>query len=88
MGIVDDVLKAFDRIPIWQRLQETPREVDDLKARVAALEEKLEGKWPADVCKFCGERAVRLAATYPIAQGVQQEWECKACEQHETRIIK
>ena len=37
MGIVDDVLKVLDRIPIWKRLQEVPREVDELKKRIAAL---------------------------------------------------
>lgn len=61
MGFVDDVMKVLDRIPGWKRLQEVPAEVDELKAKVAALEEKLGGKWPADICKFCGERAVRLS---------------------------
>ena len=62
MGIVDDVLKAFDRIPIWKRLQEIPRELDELKARIAAIEEKQGGKWPGNVCPFCGAQAVRLKA--------------------------
>src|SRR5262249_1194543 len=40
-----------------------------------ALEEKLGGKWPADVCKFCGERAVRLETSYPAREGlVDQIW--------------
>jgi hypothetical protein len=41
MGIIDDILKALDRIPAWKRLQEVPSEVDQLKAKVAALEDKL-----------------------------------------------
>jgi hypothetical protein len=28
MGIIDDILKALDRIPVWRRLQEIPGEVD------------------------------------------------------------
>jgi hypothetical protein len=61
MGFVEDVFKALDRIPIWKRLQELPSEVDQLKAKIADFETKLGGKWPPDVCKFCGERAARLA---------------------------
>lgn len=89
MGIVDDVLKAFDRIPIWQRLQTIPTELDKLQARIAELEEKLGGKWPADVCKFCGERAARLAHSHPAQKGgVQQNWYCEKCGNSETRIVK
>ena len=31
----------FDRIPAWKRLQQIPSELQELKTRVAALEEKL-----------------------------------------------
>jgi hypothetical protein len=65
MGVIEDMLKALDRIPGWARLQQVPNEVDELKAKVAALEEKLGGKWPPDVCRFCGERAVRLRQSSP-----------------------
>jgi len=54
------MLSALDRIPIWKRLHQVPEEVDDLKARISALEAKLGGKWPADICRFCGARAARL----------------------------
>ena len=30
MGIVDDLLKALERIPIWKRLGEVPDEIDEL----------------------------------------------------------
>lgn len=49
MGMLEDILKALDRTPRWKRLQEVPSEVDELKSRVAALEGKLDGKWPADI---------------------------------------
>ena len=61
MGLIDDILKALDRIPVWRRLNEVPAEVDDLKERVASLEEKLGGKWPPDVCKRCGARTLRMS---------------------------
>jgi hypothetical protein len=90
MGVIDDIMKALDRIPIWKRLQEVPAEVDGLKAKVAALEEKLGGKWPADVCRYCGERAVRLKHNLgPDGKGfMHEEWDCSACGQYDKRLVK
>jgi hypothetical protein len=89
MGILEDMLKALDRIPGWKRLQEIPPEVDELKRKVAALEEQLGSKWPPDVCKFCGERALRLSATFgPTEKGkIRQHWVCKECQQTEIRLV-
>jgi len=28
MGILDDILSALDRIPVWKRLQELPAKID------------------------------------------------------------
>ncbi len=83
MGIVDDTLKALDRLPWWKRMGEVPGEVDDLKKRVAALEEMLGGKWPPDVCKFCGERAARLQAS---VMG-REQWQCAKCGKIEVRAV-
>ena len=90
MGAIEDVMKVLDRIPIWKRLGEVPAEVDDLKRRVAELEEKLNGKWPADVCRYCGERAVRLSDTRgPNTQGIFTEyWDCASCGQSDRRPVK
>jgi hypothetical protein len=41
MGILDDILSALDRIPVWKRLQELPAKIDVLKAQVAVREEKV-----------------------------------------------
>ena len=90
MGVIDDMLKALDRIPGWARLQQVPGEVDELKAKVATLEEKLGSKWPPDVCKFCGERAARLANSWPPdGKGlIRQDWKCEKCEQYELHAFK
>jgi hypothetical protein len=90
MGMIDDILKALDRIPIWKRLQQVPSEVDELQSRIAVLEEKLGGKWPADVCRYCGERAARLTNHRgPDNKGVFTEiWTCAACSQKDHRHVK
>jgi len=90
LGIVDETLKVLDRIPIWKRLGEVPSEVDDLKKRVAALEEMLGGTWPPDVCKFCGKRAVRLQASFGAEAKTgkaRQQWQCGKCGQIEIRLV-
>lgn len=89
MGIVDETLKVLDRIPVWKRLQNVPSELDDLQRRVAELEEKLNGRWPPDVCKYCGARAVRLAQTYgPDSRGkLTQSWRCGECTRQEDRMV-
>lgn len=91
MGIVDDLLKALDRIPIWKRLQEIPPELDALSARLAKLEEKLGGKWPPDVCKYCGAQAARLYFKVGPIEGtrgkMREEWKCGECGKVEARFV-
>ncbi len=89
MGMLDDVLKAFDRIPAWKRLQKIPTELDELKQRIGAIEAKISNKWPADVCRYCGERASRLYMISPRtdARGlVREEWMCEACQRVDHRM--
>jgi hypothetical protein len=72
-----------------KRLQEVPSEVDELKARVGALEEKLSGKWPADVCRLCGARATCMGHTHVDEKGIVTErWECAECKQYDFRYHK
>jgi hypothetical protein len=33
VGLLEDIIKALDRIPGWKRLQELPTQVDDLNGR-------------------------------------------------------
>lgn len=90
MGLLDDMLKTLDRIPVWKRLGEVPAEIEDLKMRLAVLEGKLNGKWPAEVCRYCGERAARLSAQFgPNAKGGYiDQWTCNECQQSDERPYK
>jgi hypothetical protein len=88
MGILEDMLKALDRIPGWKRLQTVPDEVDELKKKVAALEEKLGGNYPPDVCRSCGERQARLIYTYAADAVVYETWRCRACGADDQRVSK
>jgi hypothetical protein len=85
MGIVEETLKVLDRIPIWKRLSELPAEVDELKKRTAELETKLNGKWPGDVCRYCGARSARLSSP---PRGNQEHWLCGECGKTDYRIAK
>jgi hypothetical protein len=85
MGVVDDVLKAFDRIPIWKRLQNVPTEVDELRERVAALEKLVDGKAPGEPCPFCGAPAYRL--DHVDMNGQREVYKCQSCEkEREVRL--
>ncbi|SRR5258708_666346 len=91
MGVIDDILKALDRIPGWTRIQQLPAEVDQLTTKVAALEELLSGKHAADYCRYCGARDVRLYYSFPSvdAKGnVRETWRCDTCEKEDERIFR
>jgi uncharacterized protein with PIN domain len=89
MGLLEDMLKALDRVEVWKELQAAPKRISELESRVAELEGKLGGKWPADVCKYCGERAVRMYQKMgPIEGGKMREtWKCDKCSKHDTRLL-
>jgi hypothetical protein len=148
MALLDKLIKALDRIPLWKRLRKLPSEIDSLtrrireelpseledlkwrvsseipseldtlkrrvgeeisselsalrkcvneeipsqldalKRRVSELEEKLGDKWPADVCRHCGERGLRLAHAIPVpdSQGYMREnWQCEKCGKYDVK---
>ncbi len=43
MGLLEDILLALERIPIWKRVKALPDEVEALKARIKVLEDRMAG---------------------------------------------
>jgi hypothetical protein len=86
MGVLDDVRKWLNDVPLWKELGTIPDRTKALDEKVRELEDKLNGKWPADVCKFCGERAMRLFHSYPSLgeKGyMREDWKCEKCGKQE-----
>lgn len=84
MGILEDVMRALERIPAWKRVQAMPAEVDALRARIEALERRLQ---PAsgDMCPRCRALTFKLMRTIPEPSpfgalgALQDELECSSC---------
>jgi hypothetical protein len=86
VGIIEDILSALERIPIWKRLQALPSEVDYLKARIAELEDKLGAKWPAYVCGYCGWAHTAFPS---VSKGnLRETWRCERCGRQDERIYR
>lgn len=92
MGIVADVLEALDRIPIWKRVSALPEEYEALKARVEALEARLN---PAmgDICPRCKKPEFMLMKTTPLPGRLgelgarQRHRQCSACGHEEKETL-
>lgn len=82
----------------FKRLRELERKIEalgsvlELESRVRELEAKLSGPYPADVCKKCGERSLRMTSTYGPANDkglITQNWQClrEECQMYEARTV-
>lgn len=84
MGVLEDVMKALERIPIWKRVSKLPEEIEALEQRVKALEERL-SKVKGDQCPRCREMAFMLESSAPMAGGLGRlgamydHYKCSAC---------
>ena len=84
MEVIEDIMKALERIPLWKRLSSVPSEIEELKKRIAALEAKLS---PAkgEQCPRCKELTFTLTETLPMpgpfqALGAMEDhFECASC---------
>lgn len=84
MGIIEDVMKALERIPVWKRVSLLPGEMDQLRARVAALEARL-APAQGDVCPKCRapqfmlERSQAKAGPFGDAGAREHHYRCQGC---------
>lgn len=88
MGILEDVMKALERIPVWKRLTALPNEVEALQKRVAALEAKL-GPKTGQPCPMCDERTMKVVSTedhpeFAFAGLKLDHMRCESCGHEET----
>jgi hypothetical protein len=78
MGIIEDMMKAFDRIPGMKDIQALPEKMTALEARITSLEAAL-ARCPAEGCPFCGALAFRLS--HVDMHGQREVWHCLECQQ-------
>ncbi len=90
MAALDNVLSILDKFPVWRRMKEAPEKLDALERRVTTPEEKLGDTWPADVCRFCGNRAARLHESRRANDRgiIHESWQCEECGKCDERRHK
>jgi hypothetical protein len=90
MGMIEDVLKALERIPAWKRLSAVPAEVDALTRRVAALEARL-APATGDACPRCRAMAFALIESRPEPEpwgsmgSREYVYRCSACQYEDVK---
>jgi hypothetical protein len=86
MGVLDDVRKWLNDVPLWKELGTIPDRTKVLEEKVAALEAMLNGKRPGDVCPFCGAQSFRLHRV--DMHGQREVWQCTDAACGQTREIR
>lgn len=89
MGLLEDIMKTLERIPVWKRLATLPDEVEALNKRIAALEEKL-APATGKRCPVCDALSLKVISSSPHPEfgfaGVKQDkMRCGSCGHEETR---
>lgn len=86
-----DLLGLLDRWDEWKKLKASPDRIDALERELAELRERLgpPDRWPPDVCRSCGARALRMEYSMVNAsiRKVMQTWRCKECKTDEKRLV-
>lgn len=89
MGILEDVMKAIERIPGWKRIAAAPDEIETLKRRIEALEAKL-APATGEQCPICKAPHFKVISSEPHPEfgfaGVKVDTlQCAACSHTEQR---
>jgi hypothetical protein len=88
---IRDITDLLDRIPIWKKLKALPDQLEQLQARVAALEARLSDA-TGDVCPKCRQPRFDLVDSGPDKTfgdlGVQSRtYRCSSCGFEEKKQI-
>ena len=91
MGLLDDIMKALDRIPVWKKLQGVPDQVADLERRVAELEAELNKPLSEKSCPSCGKQTFFVVGsdpdrTFKSVGGLQRHYQCRECGYQEDHL--
>lgn len=89
MGIIEDIMLALERIPAWKRVAALPKEVEELRARIVALEQKLSGK-SGVLCPICGSVNFKVVSSEPdptfgMLGMLSDLYRCPDCQHSELR---
>ncbi len=91
MGILEDVIKALERIPAWKRVSTVPDELAALRKRVEALELRL-AVASGDKCPRCRVMAYSLSESRPEpppwgeSGAMEDVYRCASC--HYENVVK
>lgn len=84
-------MKALDRWDEWRRMRAAPNRIDELEARVRALETAATATPLAEACPICTTGRLKVTAVRPHPTfgrlGVQEHsLACDACQHTEARM--
>lgn len=90
MGIIEDTMKALERIPLWKRVVHLPDEVAALRARIEAIEKRLEGK-SGIACPACKSLDFKVISSAPdpvfVEAGIMRDlYRCSSCSHEEVKM--
>ena len=89
MSLLEDVIKALERIPLWKRVSALPEEVESLRRRLEAVEAQLAGK-TGPQCPLCEAPGFKRTSSKPDpVMGdlgvIQDTFQCPNCGHSEHR---
>ncbi|MDE2098665.1 MAG: hypothetical protein KGL39_15530 [Patescibacteria group bacterium] len=89
MAIVDEILTALARIPVWKRVATLPDEVAALRARIDAIEQNLAGK-TGTLCPVCKAADFKIVSSGPDPTFgdlglLADRYRCASCGHSESR---
>jgi uncharacterized protein with PIN domain len=89
---------AFSAAALWEKIAGGAKRVFAYGKQIATLEERITAlekaltQHPADVCDYCGERAMRKISSSRVMGATKGQWRhdvwtCKKCGKSETRSV-